>query len=66
VVGLDGVQETLTGIDTIVLAVGTESVDELAEAMRGIVSEVHVIGNARSPGTAMDAIAAGAEVGRAI
>jgi 2,4-dienoyl-CoA reductase-like NADH-dependent reductase (Old Yellow Enzyme family)/thioredoxin reductase len=66
VVERKGAQETLSGIDTIVLAVGVESVNELADAIENVVSEVHVIGDARSPGTAMEAIAAGAEIGRTI
>lgn len=62
----EGTQETMRNIDTIVLALGTQSMNELAGALKDGVREVHVIGDARSPGKAMDAIAVGAEVGRMI
>jgi len=66
VVEHEGHRDTIGGMDTIVLALGVTSVNELADAIRDKVPEVHVIGDAKTPGKALDAIAAGAEVGRNI
>ena len=66
VVSRDGREETIGGMDTIVLAMGAVSVNELAKEIEGKVSEVHVIGDAQSPAKATEAIAAGAQVGRSI
>jgi hypothetical protein len=41
-------------------------VDELADAIREQLSEVHVIGDASRASNALDAIAAGADIGRQI
>jgi len=66
VVSRDGKVETVGGMDTIVLAMGAVSVNELAKEIEGKVSEVHVIGDAESPAKATEAIAAGAQAGRSI
>jgi NAD(H)-dependent 7beta-hydroxy-3-oxo-delta4-cholenoic acid oxidoreductase len=62
----NGQEQTIGGMNHIVLACGTKSVDRLSEKLRGKVPEVHVIGDARSPRRALEAIAEGMEVGRAI
>ncbi len=62
----DGLAEMIKGMDTIVLAMGALPASELAKQLEGKPAEVHVIGDARNPANAMEAIAAGAEVGRAI
>ena len=59
-------QEIITGMDTIVLALGIEPADDLSDALRDKIPEIFVIGDAESPGKARDAITAGAEVGRQI
>ena len=61
-----GRQETIDGIDNVVLALGVDPESELAGEIRDRIPEVHIIGDARSPGKAMDAIFAGAKVGRQI
>jgi NADPH-dependent 2,4-dienoyl-CoA reductase/sulfur reductase-like enzyme len=66
VVEREGQRRTIGGMDTVVLAMGVTSVDELAAQVRDRVPELHVIGDAASPGKALEAIAAGAEVGRQI
>ena len=66
VVEHEGHRDTIGGMDTIVLAMGVTSVNELADAIKDKVPEVHVIGDAKTPAKALDAIAAGAEVGRLI
>jgi hypothetical protein len=63
----DGDQErTIGGIDRIILAMGVQSVDDLSGSIAGSVAEVHVIGDAKEPRKALEAIAEGAEVARAI
>jgi NADPH-dependent 2,4-dienoyl-CoA reductase/sulfur reductase-like enzyme len=61
-----GQREVIEGMDTIVLAAGVVSVNELAGSVGERIPEVHVIGNAKQPGKALEAIAAGAMVGRQI
>lgn len=58
----DGVEETIRGMDNIILAVGARPVNELAEKIKGKVPEVYVIGDAKKPRKAFHAIAEGAEV----
>ena len=66
VVSVNGNEEIVGGMDTIVLAMGAIPVSELAKEIEGKVPEVYVIGDAQSPSKATDAIAAGAQAGRAI
>jgi pyruvate/2-oxoglutarate dehydrogenase complex dihydrolipoamide dehydrogenase (E3) component len=66
VITRDGVEETLSGMDQIIIACGTKSVDTLSKAIQGKVPEVYVIGDAKKPRMALEAIAEGAEVGRKI
>jgi 2,4-dienoyl-CoA reductase-like NADH-dependent reductase (Old Yellow Enzyme family)/thioredoxin reductase len=64
----DGNVETLTDIDTVVMAWETAPVNKLAEeiALDGKVSEVYSIGDAVLPRDASDAIYEGAIIGRKI
>jgi pyruvate/2-oxoglutarate dehydrogenase complex dihydrolipoamide dehydrogenase (E3) component len=63
----DGNEErTIGGIGKIILAMGLEPVDDLSEKIGDQVAEVHVIGDAKQPRKALEAIAEGAEVGRAV
>lgn len=62
----DGKEETIEGIDHIIIACGTKSVDTLSKSIEGVVPEVYVIGDAKQPRLALEAIAEGAEVGRKI
>jgi len=62
----NGVEETLRGMDTVVLAMGAKPVDELSHKIRDKVAEVYVIGDAKEPRKALQAIAEGAEIARAI
>ena len=55
----------LHGIDCVVLPLGASALEDIG-AKRLMVSEVHVIGDAREPQGALDAIAEGTEVGRSI
>jgi NAD(H)-dependent 7beta-hydroxy-3-oxo-delta4-cholenoic acid oxidoreductase len=66
VVARDGREETIGGMDHIILACGTRSVDHLREDLKGKVSEIYVVGDAKRPRRALEAIAEGAAVGRAI
>ena len=62
----DGQEEAIRGADSIILAVGTRSVDVLSGQVKDKVAEVYVIGDAKEPRKALEAIAEGAEVGRNI
>jgi NAD(H)-dependent 7beta-hydroxy-3-oxo-delta4-cholenoic acid oxidoreductase len=59
-------ERIITGIDKVIVALGVRSVADLGEQIGERVSEVHVIGDAKQPREALEAIADGAEVGRAI
>jgi pyruvate/2-oxoglutarate dehydrogenase complex dihydrolipoamide dehydrogenase (E3) component len=60
------VQQTICGMDAIILALGAKSVDELSQKIKDKVAEVYVIGDAKQPRKALEAIAEGAEVERKI
>ena len=64
VITRDGKDERIQGIDHIIIACGTRSVDTLSKAIEGKVSEVYVIGDAKQPRLALEAVAEGAEIGR--
>ena len=66
VVKRDGVQETIRGMDTIVLAMGSVADNKLAKQLEGKIKEILVIGDAEKPGDATEAIAAGAKAGRSV
>jgi 2,4-dienoyl-CoA reductase-like NADH-dependent reductase (Old Yellow Enzyme family)/thioredoxin reductase len=56
--------QLLSPVDTVVLATGAESVNELGPAAKGIVPEVYVIGDAAKPGKIMAAVEQAAELAR--
>lgn len=56
-----GQEHRITGVDTVVLAVGVTPVADLAQQARGLVNEIYVIGDARQARKALDAIWEGAE-----
>jgi 2,4-dienoyl-CoA reductase (NADPH2) len=56
VVVLSGNEERLIEADTVVLAAGVSSVNSLYDALKGSVDELHLIGDAREPRKAFDAI----------
>jgi len=66
VVVRNGQEETISGGDSIVLALGTRPANELAEQIKGKMIEVHTIGDAKEPRKALDAIEEGARVARKI
>jgi hypothetical protein len=53
-------------MDTIVLALGAKSNDCLSEELNGSSCRTFVIGDAREPRRAVEAIKEGAEIGRTI
>ena len=53
-------------MDRIVLSMGVKSVDNLSEKIGDKVTTVYIIGDAKAPRRALEAIAEGAEVGRTI
>ncbi len=66
VVAMDKGNETWNNFDNIILAVGTNSTNELASEAQGKVSEVYVIGDALEPRKARDAILDGNMIGREV
>jgi uncharacterized FAD-dependent dehydrogenase len=60
----EGREEILEGMDNVILAMGARSEDTLAEKIAGL--PLHIIGDAKQPRSAMEAIAEGWEVGRKI
>ncbi|MBW1685011.1 MAG: FAD-dependent oxidoreductase [Deltaproteobacteria bacterium] len=62
----DGEEETIHGMDSVVLAMGMESVDKLSERLESRAAEVYVIGDAKEPRNALEAVAEGARVGMRI
>jgi 2,4-dienoyl-CoA reductase-like NADH-dependent reductase (Old Yellow Enzyme family)/thioredoxin reductase len=61
-VNKNGNKIRLEGFDTIVLALGTKSVNNLKDQLEKTVSELYVIGDALAPRQAIDAIEEGARV----
>lgn len=61
-----GEERTLEGIDAVVGAIGSASVNELAIGLRGKVAELYVIGDANLPQTVEHATYQGARIGREI
>lgn len=62
----EGRDEEWDGTDTVVLAVGSKSNDELIQKITGKVKELYVIGDAAKPRKAMEAIFEGWEVANQI
>jgi len=60
----EGREETLLGVDHIVLAMGAKSENDLGEKVTGI--PTFIIGDAKHPRTALEAMAEGWEIGRKI
>lgn len=61
-----GVDQTITDVDQIIVALGAESVNSLVDKVKGTVKEYYVIGDAKEPRTAFEATREGAEVARKI
>lgn len=58
----DGKEITLTGFDTIIIAIGAKSVNNLEQELEGKVPELYTIGDAAEPRKAIDAIEEGAGI----
>jgi len=59
-------KEIFLKAETVVIATGAQSVNGLYEALKNRVPEIHLIGDAQSPRKALEAVAEGFEVGRAL
>ena len=67
IVTKSGREETITGIDQVVVASGVKPTGELlAPKLKGIVPEIYVIGDAKEPRSALEATHEGAEAARTI
>ena len=65
VVEKDG-EQSLIAADTIVIAAGSRPLNELQQEIEGVVSEIHLIGDASSPRKVMEAIREGHLTGLSI
>lgn len=66
VVSRNGAEEIWDAFDTVILACGVRSVDELSKEIQGKVREIYVVGDAAKPQRGLEAIRHGSEVGRKI
>jgi len=66
VIERDGKQETIRGMDHLVVSMGVQSVDRLSSEIKDMVAEVYPVGDAKEARSALEAIAEGAEVARRI
>ena len=62
IVSKNGMESKLEGFDTIVLAMGAKSVNDLKDQLENRVDELYVIGDALAPRQAIDAIEEGARI----
>lgn len=63
---LEPAEGVLSGVDAVVAAIGSETESALAEALRGRIPELHVIGDAVEPKTVEQATVQGATLARAL
>lgn len=61
-----GRERRITGVNTIVLAIGSVPNDALAKGLQGRGLEVHTIGQARGPGRMLESALDGLQVGRLV
>ncbi len=66
VLDVNGKEEVLTGMNNIILAMGSKPYDTLSVKLKEIVPEVYVIGDAKEARTAMEATHMGTDVGRLV
>jgi len=62
----NGQEESIRGVEHVVLALGVTPLDDLSAEIKDKVAEVHVIGDANEPRKILEATAAAAEIGRKI
>jgi NADPH-dependent 2,4-dienoyl-CoA reductase/sulfur reductase-like enzyme len=62
----NGKEESIRGVSSVILAMGAKSVDDISKAVKGKAAEVHVIGDAKEPRKAFEAIHEGADIARKI
>jgi NADPH-dependent 2,4-dienoyl-CoA reductase/sulfur reductase-like enzyme len=62
----DGSEETVRGAEYVILAMGSQSHDELSEKLGNIVQEVHVTGDAKQVARILEATSGAAELARFI
>lgn len=62
----DGAEKILNNIDKIILATGSKPVNQLYTDLQSLGKEIHIIGDAKQPRKALQAIQEGAIVGRRI
>ncbi len=66
VVVKDGKEMTIKDVDCVVLARGVKKLENLSSVLKDLAPEIHIIGDAKEPRMAIEAIAEGFEIGRTI
>ncbi len=66
VIEQNGKRKEIGGIDTVVMATGVKPYNAVVDILKKAGCTYHTIGDANAPGKALDAIWAGASIGRAI
>jgi pyruvate/2-oxoglutarate dehydrogenase complex dihydrolipoamide dehydrogenase (E3) component len=66
IVAGNGQEETIRGMNSLILAMGTRSIDDLSEKLKDSVPEVYVIGDAKAPRKVFEAVSEGSAIGRRI
>ena len=62
----NGAGEVISGVNNVILATGAKSINEIAESIKDMITEVYIVGDAKNPRKALEAIEEGALVGRSI
>ncbi len=62
----EGGEQSVHGAEFVILALGSQSVDELSEEIKSMVQEVHVAGDAKQVARILEATAGAAEIARSI
>jgi NADH dehydrogenase FAD-containing subunit len=62
----NGQEESIRGVEHVILATGARPLDSLSAEIKDEVAEVHVIGDAKEPLRVLEATATAAEIARKI
>ena len=63
---MDGKEESIRGVEHVILALGASPLDDLSAKIKDKVAEVHVIGDAQEPRGVLEATSTAAEIARKI
>jgi len=66
VVEMDGQKKRLSGFDSVVMAVGLRSIEQLYHALKDTISEVYLVGDAVEPRKILEALTESVEIARRV